>query len=265
MKTLRKLLRVGAVECTAKPFFKRFLGVWVVGAAMVFGVPTSRADDNWDFAVAPYLWSTGVDGDLTLGPVARDIDVDFSDFVDALDKGALVHVEAHKNRHGLFGDLVFMSLEPDVDFSPVGGDTDADIDTVILETGYLYKFPSKKGFYGIEVGVRYWDLELSLKPALLPDIKRSTDWLDGFIGYHIKRGLNDRWSFVGRGNIGAGVSDGSDSTWSLQGTFLRELNNGNSLAIGLKSLSIDFDDTIRNAPFEVDINFQGLVIGYVFD
>ncbi len=220
-----------ARRCTAQHSFKRFLGVWVVGAAMVFGAPTSRADDNWDFAVAPYLWGAGIDGDLTLDPIALDIDVDFSDIVDALDKAALVHVEAHKNRHGLFGDL---SLEPDVDFSPVGGDTDADIDTLILETGYLYKFPSKKGFYGIEAGVRYWDLELSLKPALLPDIERSTDWVDGFIGYRIKRGLKDRWSFVGRGNIGAGLSDGSDSTWSLQGTFFRELNNGNSLAIGVE-------------------------------
>lgn len=32
----------------------------------------------------------------------------------------------------------------------------------------------------LEFGVRYWDLEFGLDPALLPAVRRGDDWVDGF-------------------------------------------------------------------------------------
>lgn len=52
-------------------------------------------------------------------------------------------------------------------------------------------------------------------------------------------------------------SAGSTIVGALLVAVTRERNNGDSLAIGLKSLIIDFDDAVRNAPFDADINFQG--------
>ena len=49
---------------------------------------------EWDWEFTPYLWTAGIEGDVTLGNLQGNIDADFSDIADVLSGGALVHVEA---------------------------------------------------------------------------------------------------------------------------------------------------------------------------
>jgi len=222
----------------------------------------SASAEDWDWQIAPYLWTSSISSDLALGPVEIDTEVEFSDILDLFDGGGLLHIEAQRGAQGFFGDVVFLALEPDDSFSPVGGETDADLDTLILEAGYLHKFPHANGFAGVEVGLRYWNFDLSLEPALIAGIDRDKDWVDGFVGFRFNRELSGQWSYVGRANVGAG---GSDLTWELDGTFLRERENGDALAIGFKVLTIDNNKDSGGSRFVVDATFFGLTFGYVFD
>ena len=225
-------------------------------------LPAGAHADAWDWRVTPFFWAAGIEGDTSLGNIEGELDVSFSDILDALEFGALVHVEVHQPGYGFFGDVVYLSLEPDGGTSPLGGEIDVEIESLFAELGYIWK-AFGDGESGIEIGVRYYDQELTLDPANLASIDRGESWTDGFIGFRWHRPLSDKWSFLARGNIGAG---GSDLAWSLTPTLLREFANGNRLAIGLRTLDVDYEDESQSGiPFSMDVNYAGLIIGYTFD
>lgn len=212
-----------------------------------------RADaESWDWRVTPFLWAAGIDGNANIGAVKTDIDVGFDDILDDLEFGALVHIEAHQPTYGLFADIVYTSLEPDR----------SDLESLILEAGAIWKvFGDQES--GIEFGARYYDQELTIDPPNLDRIRRDKSWTDGFVGFRWVRPLGNRWSFMARGNVGAG---GSDFAWSLTPTFLRELDNGNRLVLGFRTLAVDFDDkSRRGVPFGMDVTYSGLIVGYTFN
>ena len=219
--------------------------------------------EEWDWKVTPYLWASGIKGDTQVGPVSGDVDVSFSDIVDVLSGGALVHLEAHNGQHLLSTDLLYLALDADATFPRVGGAVNVDLDSLILEGSYVRKQATDNGYSGFEVGVRYWDMDLKLAPVQLDAIKRGKDWADGFIGYRAHRKFKDNWSYTARGNIGAG---GSDFSWNLELAFERELSSGNSLSFGYKLLDVDYETTTQGGlPFRLDVTFHGIVLGYTFD
>jgi hypothetical protein len=220
--------------------------------------PGAFAQD-WDWKVAPYLWAAGIEGDVALGPIARDVDVEFSDLLHVLAGAALVHVEGSKGENTIFGDLVWMSLEPEDEIATIGGVTEASFDTLILEAGYVRELDN----IGLELGVRYWDLELELDPALLAAVPRDDNWVDGFIGIRRNSEIGDKWTSTTSFDIGAG---GSDFTWAFDLVYSLELKGGNRFATGFKVLDIDYeDDSVNGQLFRQDLTFLGATVGYVFD
>jgi len=220
---------------------------------------SSAFAQEWDWKVAPYLWASGIEGDAALGALARDVDVEFSDLLNVVAGAALLHVEGSNGDNGVFGDLVWMSLEPEDEIATIGGETEANFDTTIVELGYVRVLDN----ISLELGVRYWDLELELDPALLAAVKRGDDWVDGFVGFRRSSALGDKWSSTTSFNVGAG---GSDFTWALNLVYSRELSGGNRFATGLKVLDIDYEnDSVNGFPFRQDLTFLGATVGYVFD
>jgi hypothetical protein len=231
----------------------------VAACAVAVLLASPASAQNWDWQLTPYLWTSGIVGDIALGPVARDVDVDFADLVDVLAGAALVHAEARKGEHAVFGDLIWMSLEPEDDIATIGGVAEAQFDSTIVELGYARELTN----VGIELGVRYWDLELEIDPAQVASIERADDWIDAFIGIRDAQDLGDHWSLTSRINLGAG---GSDFTYGLQFDFARELEAGNAIVAGLKILDIDYEEaSVNGTPYNVDTTFIGATIGFLFD
>jgi hypothetical protein len=228
----------------------RLLSLCLFSLALFF--PMVADADDWDWRVTPYFWAAGIDGNTSIGPVNADIEVSFSDIVDDLQFGALIHVEAHQPGYGLFADAVYLSLEPE----------GSDVESLFLEAGAVWKvFNDQES--GIEFGARYYDQDVTINPANLDRIRRGKSWIDGFVGVRWVVPMSDRWSFSLRGNVGAG---GSDLAWSLEPSFLREFSNGNRLALGFRMLDVDFDDdSTRGVPFAMDVNYSGLIVGYTFN
>jgi hypothetical protein len=227
----------------------------VLGSTLFLAAPLATAQE-WDWSVTPYLWAAYIKGDAGVGPVQTDLSVDFGELVDVLDGAALLHVEAQTDDAGYFGDLVYMSVETD------GGRATTELDTTIVELGYLRKTSP----IGLEFGIRYWDFDLEIDPATtlpVPTAQGESDWFDGFVGVRDVRELNDKWNLTTRVNIGAG---GSDFTYGVGVVFGRELSSGSQFVAGLKLLDIDYDETTDNGrPFTLDSMFVGGTIGYMFD
>ena len=226
--------------------------------AALLALPAT-AQEGWDWRITPYVWGTGISGDVALGPLGREVDVDFSDILDVLAGTALIHVEAANGDHVLFGDLVWLAVEPEDEIATVGGVAEAELDSTIVELGYAREGDA----LGFEVGVRYWDLDIEIDPALAAGIVRGDSWADVFGGIRNTRDLGSAWSMTTRANVGAG---GADLSIGLQLDFARELERGNAIVAGLKIIDVDYEeDNVRGIPFMLDTTFIGATAGFMFD
>jgi hypothetical protein len=231
------------------------LGGFFVAALLVL---PAAAQEDWDWRVTPYVWAVGIDGDLALGPVARDVAVTFSDIVNALAGTALVHVEGQTGDHLWFGDLIWLAVEPEEEVATIGGVAEAELDSTIIELGYAR---ATEGL-GFEVGARYWDLDMEIDPALLRGVTAGDSWTDVFGGIRNTRDLGQNWQLTTRANVGAG---GSDLTIGFQMDFARELERGNAIVAGLKLLDLDYEQSVRGSPLVLDATFFGASVGFMFD
>ena len=49
--------------------------------------PTAAMDDAWHFNLVPYLWMTGIEGDVSVGPLTAPVEASFSDLLEDFDFG----------------------------------------------------------------------------------------------------------------------------------------------------------------------------------
>ena len=173
----------------------------------------------------------------------------------------MLNVRAKQDNFTLYGDLIWLSLDPEADEGPITGRIDSELDGLILEAGYSREF-EPDGWSWV-AGARYYDIDLRVEPTLLPVFDRGDSWVDGFVGIEYQRSLNDNWNLFFHGDIGTG---GSDMSYGVVAMFLREFDSGDSFAVGYKSLGIDVDiDDSLIDPFNLDLAFQGLAFAWVFD
>ena len=165
------------------------------------------AAQEWDFQLTPYLWGADIDGRAEIGDVGREFGIDFSDLVDLLAGAALVRFEAGTDRHAFMADLVWLDLEPEDEPATIGGVAEANFKSTTLELNYFYKLDALQ----LDFGVRYWDMDVEIDPALLPAVRRGDDWVDGFIGVRLIGELGRTWNWQARLNVGAGGSDAAPS------------------------------------------------------
>lgn len=226
--------------------------------AALVAVPAT-AQEGWDWRVTPYLWAVGIEGNAALGAVGRDVDVDFADVLNVLAGTALLHVEAQNGEHVLFGDLNWLKVEPEDEIATMGGVAEAEMDSTIIELGYARDSDG----IGFEAGLRYWDFDLGIDPALAAGIMRGDSWVDAFGGFRHGRDLGSDWSMTTRGNVGAG---GANLSVGLEIDFARELTGGNAIVAGVKLIDVDYEKSnVRGIPLVLDTTFFGAVVGFTFD
>ena len=143
------------------------------GALIVAGLFTSAASaQELDWRVTPYIWGTAIEGQIGLGPVRRDVDLEFSDILNVLSGALLMHAEAQKDEHIMFADLAWFAVEPEDEIATIGGVAEAELDATILELGY----GRDSDGLGFEAGLRYWDMDVEIDPALAAGITRGDSW-----------------------------------------------------------------------------------------
>jgi len=231
----------------------------VAVAAAASGQAAIAQGSEWDWRFTPYLWGAAIEGDVAIGPIARDVDMEFHEIVDVLAGAALFRVEGGNDDHGLFADFVWLRLEPEDEIATIGGVTEAEFDTTILDLSYLRKLDG----IDLELGVRYWDFELELDPALLAEIVRDDSWTDGYVGVRFLRAIGSDWVWQTRLNVGAG---GSHSAFGAETHIARVFSSGNAFVVGFKALGIDYsNDNAGGTPLLLDTTFLGGTIGFMFN
>jgi len=97
------------------------LTCWVLLSAILLDAATSgaaRAEDPappspWSFQIVPYLWLTGIGGDVNGPRESVSVSAGIGDVLSHLDGGLMLLGEAHYRRWFLFGDFDYARLSAD--------------------------------------------------------------------------------------------------------------------------------------------------------
>lgn len=231
------------------------------------------AASDWIVQVTPYLWASGIDGNIS--PFQRaptvGVDVPFSEIWDNLNFGGFMSVWARRDRFVFSGDLMYVNLSdtdtvgiPNLPDFP-GGAIDASLDTVqfyaALEGGYRVVDTPEFTLDAL-AGGRFWyisnDVTLSYAGY---SISRGADftWIDPLIAARAFYNITDKLSVMGHADIG-GFGVGSELTWSVLGTVNYVFNDNWSVSAGYKYLSVDYDDD----GYVFDVDMSGPVLGFTY-
>jgi len=228
-----------------------------------------QESDDFDWKIAPYLWTVGLSGDITIGEIVQDIDVSFSDILSDFELGGSVYAEVGKGNHAFHIDYTYIRTRTDPAPLPIppfleGDEVTTKMTINIFEAAYNYRWNGTDDGPALVLGARLLDIKIRTSPADLPALTAGPDWWDYFVGVKTHNSISANWDFDFYGTIGTG---GSDLPWTVQGMFARKFSNGNRLGLGVRVWGIDYAQGkgLMGQYTALDTTFYGLMIGYEFN
>jgi hypothetical protein len=199
--------------------------------------------DEWEFALTPYLWGSGIDGTVGVAGREADFEASTSDLLKSLDFGIMGNFEARRNRWSFAADVVYTDLGKDVTVEEssvsIPEDLQLDMSMTIVEGDVGYQVANSLDFLA---GIR----RVSASAGLVTDEGTITEVDGGFtdpiVGARFRRYLSKKLWVNVRGDVG-GFGAGSDFSWFV------------SAAAGIrvsKLISLDFGYRIWDFDYESD-------------
>jgi hypothetical protein len=234
----------------------RTLGVTLAltANASAFAAEPSNA---WQIEVMPYLWATGMKGDVEAGSLPRiSADMSFSDILDVLDFGLMGTLEARKGRWGVVFDAIYMKVSDSATVSrtgpgPIGAaataSADAQFEQTMLAGAVAYRLSEGPSAFDVLAGLRYNKVDVSADIAgsffgLSGSTTRSgdKDWVDPYIALRVQHPIANRWTLTAYADIG-GFGVGADSTWQGALGVKYDMTRSVSASFGYRYLKVDYD------------------------
>lgn len=248
----------------------------VAALTLVLGSGAQAADDaaaGWQYEVTPYLWASGMTGDVQAGRLPKtSVDMKFSDILEVLDFGLMGAFEARKDRWGVLLDAIYMKVSDSATASrtgpgPIGATATArakgEVEQTMLAAAVAYRVLDDRSPVDLIGGLRYTKLDVDAKIdaslfGLTGSVHRSgdKDWVDPYIGVRFQHPFAERWTLVGYADVG-GFGAGSDFTWQTALGARYEFSKTVSGQFGYRALSIDYD----KGGFLYDMRNEGVYFG----
>lgn len=228
------------------------------------GAQTAPQDpDAWTFTLSPYVWFSGLGGEVT-GPHGGDtFSADFGDIFGTMKFSFMGLAEARRGNFSLVTDIMYLNLQQGVPVPGHGAYSGGSARTQSVEVSAIGLYTVAEGSPGrIELGggVRGWwfDTELSLDAGRLPARTQSasTSWADPVISARGVLRLSDRLSLTAYGDIG-GFGLGSEFTWQAFGTLDYQVTESISVSAGFRWIHIDYD----KGRTDISLDMGGPIIG----
>ena len=228
----------------------------------------ATAPSGWTFAIAPYLWGSGISGTVAaFGAPSVDVDLSFSDALDHLDGIPIMVVsEARNATFGIFSDILYVKLGASAT-GPAGFVTVGLTSTEFAGTamGEYRLINNPTGSLDAMAGLRVWDVQtdLNFHTAISGHpggaLSDGATWVDPMIGAKGRINLGSGfyltdWAMIG----GFGVSSSVD--WDVMAGIGYDFNKTFTMAAGYRALGVDFSDN----GFVFDVVQQGPFLGMGF-
>ncbi|MDF2118926.1 hypothetical protein PY365_25485 [Roseiarcaceae bacterium H3SJ34-1] len=218
--------------------------------------------------VTPYLWASGLSGDISpfkLGPTIG-VDKSFSDIMKHLNFGGFINLWARYDRFVVSGDLMYVSTTETkvVKGLPLIGALKADLDAREFNTTLLagYRaFDLPQFTVDFLAGARVWSVANSVKvkaPVILSYSEKFA-WIDPVVGVRAFYNFTDKVSALVQADAG-GAGVGSKFTWQALATLNYRINDSFSASAGYKVLRVDY----HSGGHVFDTTLHGPVIGATY-
>lgn len=228
----------------------------------------SGGSDEWEVAIVPYLWASGMKVDVTT-PQGEDVEVDesFTDILDALKFVFMGAVDARKGRFVTVTDLMFLSMESEGEGQIGPGLIESEVDTKLLVTTALagYRVVDEGPmFFDLMGGARISSLEVDLDlsgPLQTVERESSETKISPIIASRFRVPLGDRWGLAVYGDLG-GFGITADISWQLMGTIQYDLSDHWRALAGWRHFEAHQD----KEGFDIDLALDGpfLTVAYRF-
>lgn len=228
-----------------------------LAAAMLAAAPAMAQD--WRAQVTPYVWASGLGGDVTpfTGAPTLEFDKSFSEVLEDLDAAFFLSAYARKDRFVVLGDLSY-SASSKSGLIPPGLPAEGEVRqrSLTLAAGWR---AIDNGSLALDVlgGVRAWKIKAEVSVAG-GAISRSgeKDFVDPIIALRANYRLAPRWSAIAY--IDHGITGmGSDSTTQVVATVNYQMTDRAYVSVGYRRLDVDY----RSGGTRVDATMAGPLLG----
>ncbi len=237
----------------------------VTSPASKVPVKQSSTGKEWEFAVAPYLFLSGISG--TVGADGRTLPIDLSvgDVLSHFKAGFMGTFEARRGRLVIVNDLIWVKLtQENVTPGSLYDTSKVSVNmTIYNPSAGVRVAESKVGSLDILGGLRVTSVKntLSATSGILPSFSVSArkTWAAPVVGGHGLMNLSPKIYLSTIFDIGRGF--GTHVTGQAYGGLGYRVNPKVSLVGGYRYLKNDYSD---DSGFVYDTSMQGLIMGAKF-
>ena len=242
----------------------------VLIALCVLTVPTGQltaqwttrgapADKGWRFAVTPYLWLAGLEGEVGVGPLTSNVDLSPSDILDHLQFAASAYGEVRRQWFVGGIDALYVSVG-DAKAIVFRGDTGSfnlSSRQTILQPFVGYSVGNATWTLDVLAGARYWhsrdQLRVDRANGQSRDFTNTIDWWDALGGLRLTGRIVPHVRFTAGGDAGGG---GAKSDWQLHGDVGYDVSSRWTVGLSYRFLSVDYN----KSNFLQDVDMKGFVL-----
>jgi hypothetical protein len=231
-------------------------------AALILTAPAQRAaaqEEGWQGQITPYVWASGIGGDITpfAGAPTISFDKSFSEVLEDSEGAFFLSGFARKGRFVLQGDFSSSSSSKS-GVLPGGIPADGGVDQQSLTLLAGYRVVADEGMtLDVLGGARFWNISGSVQ-ALGGAVQRSSDlnFVDPVIALRANVALAPRWSAILYADFG-GFGVGSDQTSQVLAVANYQVNDNLYVSGGLRRLHVDYSD----GGTRLDVTMAGPILG----
>jgi len=218
---------------------------------------------SWEWNLTPYIWMTGMSGDISVLNQTVPLDVSFKDILKNLKMAAMIHTEAKNGKWSVMLDIVYAKLESSGEVQGLMNESTitGTVKQTILELGAAYSFVEVNNFtLDALFGVRYYDLKLELDFETINTIKKCFNFTDPYVGVRLKNSW-DKFGVGGRFDLG-GFGIGSDISYKYNVYTEYKFSELFQLQFGYQGYTPDYKN---GKSFEYNVTSAGFVLGFNFN
>lgn len=217
----------------------------------------SAQDAGWQGQITPYVWATGVGGNIKpfSGAPTVSFDRSFSETLKDLDAAFFINGFAKKERFVVAGDLLYSSLsKKGTVFPGVSAKAKMRMASLTLLGGYRAIEDSSMAL-DVMAGARVWHTRASLSVPVIGEQRSSAhSFVDPVVAVRASFKFSPSWSMLGYADIG-GFGAGSELTRQFALSVNYQVNENIYVSTGYRHLDLDYKhegmrlDTKLTGPF----------------
>lgn len=256
-----------------------FFMMFVTAASWVHGQTEQPPENQWKFAVIPFMWAINIDSKVTVGGYDTSTTTSFGDILPNLNGAMMIHLEAQKGKFGLFLEPQYSKIKVDGTFvrrrdanlPAIPRDLTLTYEQWTIEGGGFYQAgkwrvgENKDQWVVLDVlaGARYWSINIDLDTSTNINPGRSNSWVDPIIGARLNADLSKKLMLNLRADIG-GFGVGSDFSWNGLAVIGYRFTENITGLMGYRALYVNYKSGTSRARYEQTLHGPIMALAFTF-